>query len=57
MKAQIQAKTRNQGRDWAVFRRPDEKKDAGSLAGLVAGDALMLDLRSIYINRTNQQTT
>jgi hypothetical protein len=26
MKTQIRAKTRNRGRDWAVFRRPDEKK-------------------------------
>jgi hypothetical protein len=26
MKAQIRAKTRNRGRDWAVFRRLDEKK-------------------------------
>jgi hypothetical protein len=26
MKTQIQAKTRNRGRDWAIFRRPDEKK-------------------------------
>jgi hypothetical protein len=40
MKAQIRAKTRNRGRDWAVFRRPDRKKAAGSLVGFVAGDAL-----------------
>ena len=26
MKAQIRVKTRNRGRDWAEFRRPDEKK-------------------------------
>jgi hypothetical protein len=26
MKAQIRAKSRNRGRDWAVFRRPDENK-------------------------------
>jgi hypothetical protein len=26
MKAQIRAKTRNRGRDWAVFRHPNEKK-------------------------------
>jgi hypothetical protein len=26
MKAQIQAKTRIRGRDWADLRRPDEKK-------------------------------
>jgi hypothetical protein len=26
MKAQIRVKTRNRGRDWALFRRPDEKK-------------------------------
>jgi hypothetical protein len=25
MKAQIRAKSRNRGRDWAVFHRPDEK--------------------------------
>jgi hypothetical protein len=25
MKAQIRGKTRNRGRDWAIFRRPDEK--------------------------------
>jgi hypothetical protein len=41
MKAQIRAKKRNRGRDWAVFRRPDEKKGDGGLAGLVAGDALI----------------
>jgi hypothetical protein len=40
MKAQIRAKTRNRGRDWAVFCHPNEKKGAGGLAGLVAGDAL-----------------
>jgi hypothetical protein len=26
MKAQIRAKTRNRGHDWAIFRYPDEKK-------------------------------
>jgi hypothetical protein len=26
MKAQIRVKTRNRGCDWAIFRRPDEKK-------------------------------
>jgi hypothetical protein len=26
MKAQIQAKMRNQGRSWAKYDRPDEKK-------------------------------
>jgi hypothetical protein len=26
MKAQIRAKTRNRGRGWAEYRRPDEKK-------------------------------
>jgi hypothetical protein len=41
MKAQIRAKTRNRGRDWAVFRRPDEKKAVGGLAGSMAGDALI----------------
>jgi hypothetical protein len=40
MKAQIWAKSRNRRRDWADFRRPDEKKGAGSLAGLVAKDSL-----------------
>jgi hypothetical protein len=30
MKIQIQGKMRNRGRDWAVFRRPDEKKIAGA---------------------------
>jgi hypothetical protein len=25
MKAQIRAKSRNRGRDWAIFRRPNEK--------------------------------
>jgi hypothetical protein len=39
MKAQIRAKTRNQGHDWIVFRRPDKKKGTRSLARLVAGDA------------------
>jgi hypothetical protein len=41
MKAQIRAKTRIRGRDWANFHRPDEKMGAGGLAGLMAGDALM----------------
>jgi hypothetical protein len=40
IKTQIRGKTRNRGRDWAVFRRPDEKTAAGGLAGLVDGDAL-----------------
>jgi hypothetical protein len=26
MKARIRAKTRNRGRDWAIFLRPDEKR-------------------------------
>jgi hypothetical protein len=37
---QIRGKTRSRGRDWAIFRRPDEKMAAEGLAGLVAGDAL-----------------
>jgi hypothetical protein len=41
MKAQIWAKTRNRGHDWTVFRRPDEKKAAGGLAGTMAGGALI----------------
>jgi hypothetical protein len=40
MKAQIRGKTRNRGRDWAIFRRSDEKKVAGGLAGFMAGDPL-----------------
>jgi hypothetical protein len=40
MKAQIRGKTRNRGRDWAVFRRSDEKRAAGGLVGFMAGDAL-----------------
>jgi hypothetical protein len=35
MKAQIRTKTRNWGRDWIVFRRPDKKKGVGGLAELV----------------------
>jgi hypothetical protein len=42
MKAQIRAKTRNRGRDWAIFRRPDEKKADGGLAGSIAEDALTI---------------
>jgi hypothetical protein len=43
MKAQIRAKTRIRGRDWADLRRPDEKKKgAGGLVGRVSGDALSL---------------
>jgi hypothetical protein len=46
MKAQIQAKTRNRGRDWIVFRRLDgKKKGVEGLAGLMAGDALNMDRR------------
>jgi hypothetical protein len=40
MKAQIQGKTRNRGRDWADFCRQDEKKADGGLAGTMGGDAL-----------------
>jgi hypothetical protein len=40
MKAQIRAKTRIRGRDWADLRRPDEKKGVGGLVGRVGGDAL-----------------
>jgi hypothetical protein len=40
MKARIRAKTRNRGRDWAIFCRSDGKKGAGGLVWLVAGDAL-----------------
>jgi hypothetical protein len=35
-----QGKNEEPGRDWTIFRRPDEKKGAGGLAGLMAGDAL-----------------
>jgi hypothetical protein len=38
--AQIRAKTTIRGHDWADFRRPDEKKGAEDLAGLMSGDAL-----------------
>jgi hypothetical protein len=47
MKAQIQGKTRNQGRDWAVFRCPDEKKGVGGLTGTMAGDALRAQPREV----------
>jgi hypothetical protein len=40
MKAQIRAKTRIQGRDWADLRRPDEKNARRGLVGRVSGDAL-----------------
>jgi hypothetical protein len=40
MKSQIRAKTRNRGRDWAVFCRSDKKKSAEGLAGTMARDAL-----------------
>jgi hypothetical protein len=40
MKAQIRAKTRIRGRDWADLRRLDEKKGAGGLVERVSGDAL-----------------
>jgi hypothetical protein len=40
MNAQIRGKTRNRGRDWAVFHRPDEKKAIGGLARFMVGDAL-----------------
>jgi hypothetical protein len=41
MKAQIQAKTRNRGRGWAEYRRPDVKKGRpGAESGGTAGDAL-----------------
>jgi hypothetical protein len=40
MKAQIRAKTRIQGRDWADLRRPDEKNACWGLVGRVSGDAL-----------------
>jgi hypothetical protein len=33
MKAQIREKMRNQGRDWAVFHRPDEKRLLGASPG------------------------
>jgi hypothetical protein len=40
MKAQIRAKTRNQGRDWAVFCHSNKKRVAEDLVGFMAGDAL-----------------
>jgi hypothetical protein len=40
MKAQIRAKTRNRGRDCAVFHRSNEKKTAEGLVGEMAGDVL-----------------
>jgi hypothetical protein len=40
MKAQIRAKTRNRGRDWAEYRRPDEKIGCRGPNQGVAGDAL-----------------
>jgi hypothetical protein len=40
MKAQIQAKTRIRGRDWADLRCPDEKMGARGLVGRVSGEAL-----------------
>jgi hypothetical protein len=43
MKAQIRAKTRIRGRDWADLRRPDEKKGVGGLVGRVSGDALIIE--------------
>jgi hypothetical protein len=33
MKAQIQAKSRNRGRDWAIFGRLDEKRVLGASSG------------------------
>jgi hypothetical protein len=38
MKFQIRAKTRNRGRDCAIFHRPDKKKAAGGLIGEMVGD-------------------
>jgi hypothetical protein len=49
MKAQIRAKTRIRGRDWAIYRRPDEKRVAGGLTRETAGDALIVT-PSVYIN-------
>jgi hypothetical protein len=40
MKAQIRAKSRNRGRDWAVFPVRIKKQGVRSLVRLVAGDAL-----------------
>jgi hypothetical protein len=40
MKGQIRMKTRNRGRDWAVFVHPDEKRRPGDLVGETVGDAL-----------------
>jgi hypothetical protein len=42
MKTQIRAKSKNRERDWAVFRRLDEKKGAKGLVGIVSGDTLMI---------------
>jgi hypothetical protein len=40
MKAQIRAKTRIRGRDWAIYAVWMKKTGAGGLVGLVSGDAL-----------------
>jgi hypothetical protein len=47
MKAQIRGKTRNRGRNWVVFHRPDEKTAAGCLVGFMARDALTV---IIFVN-------
>jgi hypothetical protein len=41
MKAQIRAKMRNRGRDWAIFHHQDEKRTAEDLVGFMAGNALL----------------
>jgi hypothetical protein len=40
MKAQIRAKTRNRGRGWAEYHRPDVKKGVRRPSRGTAGDAL-----------------
>jgi hypothetical protein len=43
MKAQIQAKTRNRGRGWAEYRRPDVKNGIRGPSRGTTGDALITD--------------
>jgi hypothetical protein len=42
MKAQIRAKMRNRGRDWAVFTVRIKKRAAGGIIGFMARDALII---------------
>jgi hypothetical protein len=41
MKAQIRGKMKHRGRDWTIFRCPNEKTAAGGLIGFMVKDALM----------------